>query len=188
MKYVLSLCIMLALSTMAYGQQPGANPHVATPNEPQPDPTGQRLQCLRQTAYELEQAGKPDQAAAVRQQADRERQALLRRLNVLQAEVEQIRQAVGAGTQVVVHLQIAEVSLTKLQHLGFDLARVTGDGDAKANIDRTTFNAQWAAITKDGSKAQQLLEVLRKDNLARGTRGADVNDHERQDGCFQLWR
>ncbi|MHB8971135.1 MAG: type II and III secretion system protein family protein [Pirellulaceae bacterium] len=69
--------------------------------------------------------------------------------------------------QVVVQLQIAEVSLTKLQHSGFDLARVTGEGDAKANTDRATFNAQWAAITMDGIKAQRLLESLRKDSLAK---------------------
>lgn len=75
--------------------------------------------------------------------------------------------AVGAGTQVVVRLQIAEVSLTKLQHMGFDLARVAGDSDAKPNIDSASFNAQWSAITKDGTKAKLLLEALRKDKLAK---------------------
>ena len=159
-KYVLLVCTMLAPSMTAYGQQPGDDPHVATPSEQQPDPTGQRLQRLRQTTYAL------DPAAAVRQPADRERQALVDRFDVWQAEVERIRQVVGDGTQVVVQLQIAEVSLTNLQHSGFDLARVTGDGDAKVNTDREAFNAQWAAITKDGIKAQRLLESLRKDNLA----------------------
>ena len=75
--------------------------------------------------------------------------------------------AVGAGTQVAMRLQIAEVSLTKLQHIGFDLARVVGDSDTKPNIDSASFNAQWLAITKDGTKAKLLLDALRKDNLAK---------------------
>ncbi len=75
--------------------------------------------------------------------------------------------AVGSGTQVVVRLQIAEVSLTKLQHMGFDLAQAAGDGNAKPNIDSASFKAQWSAITKDGTKAKLLLDALRKDNLAK---------------------
>jgi pilus assembly protein CpaC len=102
MKPILSVCTMLAMSTMAYGQQPSVDSH-----------------------------------------------------------------AVGAGTQVVMRLQIAEVSLTKLQRLGFDLARIASDSDAKPNIDSASFNAQWSAITKDGTKAKLLLDALRKDNLAK---------------------
>jgi pilus assembly protein CpaC len=75
--------------------------------------------------------------------------------------------AVGADTQVAVHLQIAEISLTKLQKMGFDLSRVLGDSEAKPNIEKQSFNAQWSAITKDGAKARQVLETLRKNKLAK---------------------
>ena len=167
MKYVPSLCLVFALVTMVNGQQPGLDPSVATSNNQQPDLTGQRLQRFCQAVHELEKAGKLEQAAVVRQQADQERQALLHHLDVLQAEVEKIRQVVGAGPQVLVHLQIAEVSLTKLQHMGFDLARVVGNGEAKPSVDSANFNTQWSAITKDGTKAKLLLEALRKDKLAK---------------------
>jgi pilus assembly protein CpaC len=96
--------------------------------------------------------------------------------------------AVGAGTQVVVRLQIAEVSLTKLQHMGceparviresevsltelqrrgFNLTRVMCNRDAKPNIDSASFNAQWSALMKDGTKTGLILGALRKDNLAK---------------------
>jgi len=95
---------------------------------------------------------------------------------------------VAAGTQVVVRLQIAEVSLTKLQRMGceparvvresevsltklqrmgFDLTRVMCNRDAKPNIDSATFNAQWSALMKDGTKTKLILDALRKDNLAK---------------------
>ena len=45
---------------------------------------------------------------------------LFHRLAALQAEAEQIRQAIGDGTTVVVQLQIGEVSLTKLRGMGLD--------------------------------------------------------------------
>jgi Flp pilus assembly secretin CpaC len=173
MKYVLSLCIILALSITAYGQQPGADVRTATPDQPQPDPTGQRLQHLRKTVYELEQAGNREQAAAVRQQADLERRALLRRLDALQAETEQIRQALGGGTAVVVKVQIGEVSLTKLRRLGLDPAKLLGDPNAKSKIDQPGGNAQQSqaiatfSVIDDGSDAQRLLEALRKDNLIK---------------------
>ena len=57
MKFIPPLCMMLALSIPAYGQQPGTSPLPAMPGEPQPDPTGQRLQYLLKSVYELEQAG-----------------------------------------------------------------------------------------------------------------------------------
>lgn len=70
-------------------------------------------------------------------------------------------------TQVRVQLQIAEISLTRLQELGVDFSRVAGDSGAKPNLDRASFNAQWSAITRDGQKAQQLLQILQKDALAK---------------------
>jgi pilus assembly protein CpaC len=167
MSHVFPFCLILIVSVAAYGQEPGADPYVTAPDQQQSDPTGQRLQRLLQTAQELEQAGKLDQATAVRQQVERERQALHHRLDVSQPEIEQIRQVVGAGKQVIIRLQIAEVSLTKLQHMGFNLAQGAGDGDGKPIVDETSFNAEWSAITRDGKKAQQLLQSLRKENLAK---------------------
>jgi Flp pilus assembly secretin CpaC len=166
MKYVSSICVAVTLSITAYGQQTGTDPHGVAPAQLQPDSTGQRLQHLRKIAYELEQAGYRDQAAATRRQAEQERQRLLRRLDVLQAEAEQIRQAIGAGTQVVVQLQVVEVSLTKLRQMGFDVTKLPGDPDAKPNTDQTEGKA-GPFLANQGSEARQVLEALRKDNLVK---------------------
>ena len=171
MRYVPAVCVVLALAITAHGQQSGTDPLAAAPCEPQPDPTGQRLQQLRQRAYELEQAGNPDQAAAVRRQAEQERLALQRRLDSLQAEAEQIRQAIGAGTQVLVHLQVVELPLTKLRAFGFDLTniltRAPGLSGPKAGADQTEGNAQAVFFISDGSEAHGLFAALREDKLLK---------------------
>jgi Flp pilus assembly secretin CpaC len=166
MKFIPPLCMMLALSIPAYGQQPGTSPLLAMPGEPQPDPTGRRLQYLLKTVYELEQAGNVQQAAKVRRQADEERQSLLRRLDALQAEIDLIRQATNSGAQVMVHIQIFEVSISKLRRLGFDSTKLSGDSATKSNIEAAA-NAQSFSVIDDGAPVQQLLETLRKDNLAK---------------------
>jgi pilus assembly protein CpaC len=164
MKNIYLLCLMLTLSVAAYGQQPGANPNPMTAGEPQPDSTGQRLQYLLRNANELEQAGNVQQAAVLRQQADQERQSLMRRIDVLQAEIDQIRKVTSAGAQVKVKIQILEVSLTKLRSLGMDITNLYGGVqifDPNANIHDQLFSLV------DNVNAQQMIEALRKDNLVK---------------------
>ena len=128
MKFVLAVCVVLALAITTHGQQGGDGPHAAASGERQPNPIGQRIEQLRKTAYELEKAGNLDQAAAVHRQAEQERLALLDRLDALEAEAEQIRQAIDAGTQVLVQLQVVELPVTKLRALGFDFQRLCVSG------------------------------------------------------------
>ena len=113
MKYVASICVVLAFSSMVYGQQPSDGTRATTASEVQPD------------------------------------------------------------TEVMVELQILEVSLTKLRQLGFDIARLTpdpakdaGDFNTKPKSDRPSGGVTFSAIN-DGSKLPQILEALRKDHLAR---------------------
>jgi pilus assembly protein CpaC len=106
--------------------------------------------ALSMTAYG-QQVSNRDQAAAVSQQA----------------EGRQIGQTVGAGTQVVVHLQIVEVSLTKLRSLGFDLAKLPGDPDSKPNIDPTSGKVLSSPGVNDGREVWQVFEALRKDHLVK---------------------
>ena len=152
MKYVLSLCFVLAMSIAAYGQQPGVDVRLTAPQEP--DPTGQRLQYLRESACALEQTGNHEQAAAIRRQAEVEEQSLLQRLNALQAEAEQIRQAIGTNASVMVKIQMVEVSLTKLKRLGIDCDKLTGKD-------------QPFSAANDNGYVLQILESVRKDNLAK---------------------
>jgi Flp pilus assembly secretin CpaC len=150
MKYVLPVCVILSLSIKAYGQQPSGELRTAIPRPPQPTATGQRLQHQRNTVFELEQAGKREQA-----------------------EAEQIRQATDDSTPVIVKLQIGEVSLTKMRRLGLDPAKLHGDPNTKIKIDQTGGNAQQSqaiatfSVIDDGSEAQRFLETLRKDNLVK---------------------
>jgi pilus assembly protein CpaC len=163
----LPFCVLLALSITAYGQQPGPAPRGPAPGETQPDTSGLRLQQLLHNASQLQRAGQPEQAAAVLQQAEWERQGLLNRINALQAEIERMRTIVGHRQQVLVHLQIMEVSLTKLESLGFDVTKLQGNavggpGDAKQ------ANAGGAfSVIDDGSDTHGILAALRKDKLAK---------------------
>jgi Flp pilus assembly secretin CpaC len=167
MRYVLGVCVFLALWAAVLGQQPGVEPRVVPPpaasEQSPPDLSGKRLSQLLRTAGELQQAGRPEEAAVVLKQADRERQALLRHLDALQAEMERIRLATGAMPQVVVHVQVLEVSLTKLRRLNFDLSAISGLPDAKPNAPRKDGGVRVV----DGGQAQRLLDALRKENLGK---------------------
>ena len=167
MRYVLSVCVLLTHFAVALGQQPAAEPRVVPLPPPadssRPDASGKRLNELLRTASELQQAGRPEEATAVLKQADRERQALLCHLDALQAEMERVRLATGAMPQVVVHVQVLEVSLTKLRKLGFDLSAISGLPDAKPNAPRKDSGTRIV----DGQQAQRLLDALRKENLCK---------------------
>jgi Flp pilus assembly secretin CpaC len=172
MRYVLPVCVVLALAITAQGQQSGTDPLAAAAScEVQLDTTGRRLQQLRQRAYELEQAGDPNQAAAVHRQAEQESLALLGRLDALEAEAAQVRQALGAGTQVVMQLQVVELPITKLRSLGFDLTKIlkraSGPSVPKAGADQTEGKAQAEFFIGDGTEAQELFAALREDKLLK---------------------
>ena len=165
----LSLCVLLALSITVYGQEPGAAPRGPASGEAQPDTSGLRLQQMLHRASELQRAGQPEQAATVLRQAQWERQGLLNRLDALQAEAERIRQIIGPQQQILVHLQVMEVSLTKLKKLGFDMTKlqgkaVTAAGDVQKEGAPGGFSV---SVINDGSEVYGIFESLRKDNLAK---------------------
>jgi pilus assembly protein CpaC len=70
-------------------------------------------------------------------------------------------------TQVLVQLRFVKVSRTKLQHMGLDLAKLTGASDAKGGTDPAIGSDRRSSVIDDGSEAQQLMDALLKDNLAR---------------------
>jgi pilus assembly protein CpaC len=163
---ILSICLLLALSIAAYGQEPGAEQRAAVGGEAQLDASGERLKELLRTAANLEQAGDHEQAAAVRKKAEQERQALLAHIDRLQAEVDQIRQVTGGIPQVLVHLKVFEVSLTKLRRLGYNLAKLQGKSVPPPDATKDAA-AGGFSIVDDGGEAARFFESLRKDNLAR---------------------
>jgi Flp pilus assembly secretin CpaC len=165
----LPLCVLLALSVTAYAQEPAPGQQPPAPAQVQPDVTGQRLQQLRQQADELQKAGQQTQAALVRQQAEWERQALLQHLDALQAETNRIRKIVGGVPQVLVHLKVFEVSLTKLRQLGYDVSKLSGapttTADGKDVKNATTPTG--LPVISDGNETLKLIEALQKDHLLR---------------------
>jgi hypothetical protein len=163
----LCLCLLLSLSLTAYAQQPGVGPTGTAPNRTQPDLSGERLRQLVHAADEMDRAGQQAQAAGLRQQAEQERQSLLKHVVNLRAEIERIERLVGNRQQVIVHLKVMEVSLTKLEAMGFDMTKFLGNAAAAPEDPKKVGAPGTFSVIDDTNDTRQLLEALRKDNLAK---------------------
>jgi pilus assembly protein CpaC len=69
--------------------------------------------------------------------------------------------------QVRVQLKIVEVSLTKVQHMGFDPAILSGNPDTKHNTNQASGNDRSFPGISSDTEAEKLVETLRKQNLVR---------------------
>lgn len=154
----LPLVVLLALSITAYGQEP---------SQTEPDTSGQRLQQFLRTADELQRAGRQQEAAAARQQAGRELQALQDRMQSLKAEVDNIQRVVGSVPQVIVHLKVYEISLTKLRSIGYDMSKLPGNLAALPDGVSKTAPSRTFSLVDDDGQAAKVFEALRKDNLVK---------------------
>ena len=87
-----------------------------------------------------------------------------------QAEVENTSQAVDAGATVLVHLTMVELSLTKLQQMGFHLPEVLC-GNADTGRKRTGFSVGnddgKVFVGSDDGKVEKVVEALCNDHLGR---------------------
>jgi pilus assembly protein CpaC len=164
---VLPFCVLLALSMAAYGQQPGDPPLGPATGEAQPDTTGLRLQQLLFRASELQRVGQPEQAAIVLQQAEWERRGLLNRIDALQAEIKRIEQLVGSRQQVLVHLKVMEVSLTKLKKLGYDVTKLQGNPGKGLGGEKQATPGGAFSVVDDGKETLQLLDKLQQGGLSK---------------------
>jgi pilus assembly protein CpaC len=163
----LLLCVLLTMSAVCHGQEPGVGQTPPAPAQIQADTSGQRLSQMLRAADELQRAGQPAQAGEVRQQAEAEREALRRHIEFLRAEISRIQKIVEPRAQVLIHLKVMEVSLTKMKQLGLDVTKLqgkpaTGPQDAKQAGATTTF-----AVVDNASEILQTIEKLRKDNLVK---------------------
>jgi pilus assembly protein CpaC len=162
----ISTVLLFALAATAYGQDHSVKPSPLPAAETQPDTSGERLRQLLHNADALEKAGNVEEAAEVRHKAQRERQALLAHIDSLQAEIERLRQIAGGSPQIIVHLKIFEVSLTKLRRLGYNLAKMPGKAAPSPDDVKDTVIGGFSVVN-DGSEASRFFESLRKDNLAK---------------------
>jgi pilus assembly protein CpaC len=160
------LVLLLSLSLAAYGQEPAGEARVSSAGETRPDTSGERLKELLRSAHELEQAGKQREAAKARNKAEQERLALLARLDSLQAEVDRIQRFTGGSPQVIVHLKVYEVSLTKLRRLGYNLAKMQGKPVPSPDAAKDAVIGGFSLVD-NGNEAARFFEGMRKDNLAK---------------------
>ena len=158
--------LLFAVPATAYAQSQSAQPRVVITSEARPDTSGERLKQLPRAADALEKAGNVEAAAQVRQKAQQEREALLARIDSLQAEINRLRQITGGMSQVILHLKVYEVSLTKLRRLGYNLAKLQGKPVPSPDAAKDTIIGGFSVID-DGSEASRFFETLRKDNLAK---------------------
>ncbi|HXT60787.1 MAG TPA: hypothetical protein VN699_19270 [Pirellulales bacterium] len=98
---------------------------------------------VKAAAPASKETSKPPQATEAQLQLDQK----LAELKTLQAEIERLRRAIGAGSrQIMVKVQVMKVSRTRLEQLGYEL----GDGgvagllnrDGKAPVDADTGKAK----------------------------------------------
>ncbi len=109
----------------------------------------EKVDHLLQAAAHLEAAGENERARQVRLLADKETRLLLDRLHALEAEVARLRQKIGPQPQVMVKVQMVELSRTKLKAAGFDFAKLHGPG------------------VKDNAAIHRTIESLQKDGLIK---------------------
>jgi pilus assembly protein CpaC len=163
----LTACLVLLLSLTAYAQQPGIGPAGPAPNQMQPDLSGERLRQLIRAADEMDRAGQPSQAAGLRQQAEQERQVLLRQVVNLRAEIERIEQIVGNRQQVIINLKVMEVSLTKLEAMGIDVAKLLGSAATAPDDPKKVAAPGTLVVIDNPNDTGRLLETLQKDGQGR---------------------
>jgi Flp pilus assembly secretin CpaC len=163
MKTAIAILLFAFSLTPAYGHEPSAGKRAPASGAGQADASGARLKQLLGAADEMEKAGKTEQATEVRQKAHQEREALFAHIDSLQSEIERLRQIAGGAPQVMVHLKMYEVSMTKLRRLGYNLAKLQGKPATSPNgavLGFSTFS------DCDGGAAQ-FLGSLCKNNLAK---------------------
>jgi hypothetical protein len=117
-------------------QQPealAALPATAAPTLPPAVSTAERIAHLEKAADHLAAAGMLDEAKQARHEAEGLREKLQKQeiadkvlkqklvdLERLQSEIDALRGAAGHSDQILIHLQVLQVSVTKMREAGFD--------------------------------------------------------------------
>jgi Flp pilus assembly secretin CpaC len=90
----------------------------------------------------------------------------LEELERLQAEVDRLCAATRTPQQILVKVEVIEVSLTKLRSLGTDFARATPEGFQKANLAELMTAGQSGFSLSAGATAD-FLGFLKQNNVAK---------------------
>jgi pilus assembly protein CpaC len=163
----LSLCVFLATSLAAYAQQPAVGRATPPPTQIQPDTSGGYLKQMLLAADDLGRTGLPAQAAELRRRAEQERQVLILRLAALRTQVNRIEQFAANRQQLLIHVKILEVSLTKLRTQGFDVARLLGNGSGSLGDAKAHGRGAPVLIPKADHDFYRLLDRLLEDKLMK---------------------
>jgi hypothetical protein len=135
-------------------------------------PTSARIEHLKQAAEHLAAAGLTEEADEIQRCAESLRSKLLEEklaeLQRLQAEIRQLQGESAArdtNQHVAIHVEIVELSLTKLRELGFDVQTLDPrkGAVAKRGGDRPRVTLQ----VYDRPEIAQLFEAFRRENILK---------------------
>ncbi len=132
--------------------------------------TVEQLEHLDEAATHLAAAGLLDEAEKVRHRAERQRQELVKQqaaeLARLQGELEELHVSRPASKQVALRVQVLEVSLTSLNHLGFAAALFNESSDS-TNGQETIKGRRITLTLGDPEGIRGLVSALQNQNLAK---------------------
>ena len=183
MKKVAFACLVLGWCQTAYAQAPlppvptspyracvaaavpGASGHRL--EAAVPGASGHRLEHLLKAAEHLEAAGMNVEAGKLRRQAEEEKQAVVARIDALQAEVERLRRLVDGPQQVLLKVKMVEISRSKMRKLGFDFAIAGTDSSKTVLLAPAAGRPFHFGVVDDDDPVLQLIEALRKNKLLR---------------------
>jgi hypothetical protein len=134
---------------------------VAAPATPHCISTAEKIAHLEKAAEHLAAAGMLDEAKQARHDADglrakEQRQQIadkvlkqkLADLERLQSEIDALRGAAGHSEQILIHLQVLQVSVTKMREAGFDFP------EREADCGRAVFPSLFSSKGDDGRPRQ----------------------------------
>jgi hypothetical protein len=130
-----------------------------------------KLTHLNQAVKHLEAAGLLDQAQRVAEHAHQLRRELLAKklaeLSRLQSEVHELNSKAPQPQQVLIKLQVVEVSLTKMRELGLALPDALADGAARCRTDVCPADNTISMQICQQEAIVGLVESLRRENIAK---------------------
>ena len=147
-------------------RSPSASGSAPVAGEAQPDTSGERLRQLLRAAEELEQAGKQQEAADGSPEGRAGTPGAVGPPRFVAGRSRADSAGHRRSPQVIVHLKVFEVSLTKLRRLGYNLAKVQGKPVASPDAAKDAVIGGFSMVD-DGSEAARFFEAMRKDNLAK---------------------
>ncbi|MCI0335357.1 MAG: hypothetical protein L0228_19285, partial [Planctomycetes bacterium] len=120
----------------------------------------------------------PESAHVAGSEQPPSKQALLRQklaeLNCLQSEIDELRRETGTPQQILVKVQVLDVSRTRMRAAGLDVSTILGQGRARPNGAVHEYSptakpgsAPGVCIFANGNDYENFINTLQRNNLGR---------------------